>query len=80
MVFKVSFNYLDIYTIPNNNTKDFKMRRKKKKSKIVKLVMLKILTPPPVKSLCKSTKHHIFPYYQVGLNNVFPLSLTIGIN
>lgn len=44
MVFKVSFNYLDIYTIPNNNTKDFKMRRKKKKSKIVKLVMLKILT------------------------------------
>jgi len=44
VVFKVSFNYLDIYTIPNNNTKDFKMRRKKKKSKIVKLVMLKILT------------------------------------
>lgn len=44
MVFKVSFNYLDIYTIPNNNTKDFKMRRKKKKSKIVKLVMLKIST------------------------------------
>lgn len=44
MVFKVSLNYLDIYTILNNNTKDFKMRRKKKKSKIVKLVMLKILT------------------------------------